>query len=91
MRKLFEAIVFDLDGTLVDTTALHIASSHHAARVVLGRDVAMASVRASLGRPLPESMAVVARGAGLTAAADLARTVPALVTAFLAHYAAHQD
>ncbi len=89
-QRPFEAVVFDLDGTLVDTAALHIAASHHAARVALGHAVDEATIRASLGRPLPESMAVVAHGASMPADAEFDRTVPALVAAFLDYYAAHQ-
>jgi HAD superfamily hydrolase (TIGR01509 family) len=85
-----DGLIFDLDGTLVDTAALHVAATHHAALAVLGRDIDTATVRASLGRPLPESMDVVARGAGLSAAVDRARLVPALVATFLDHYTAHE-
>lgn len=88
--RRYDALVFDLDGTLVDTAALHIAASHHAVRAVLGREVAAATVHASLGRPLPQSMAMVARGAGIADDALVAERVPALVTSFLAYYAAHQ-
>ena len=85
-----DAVVFDLDGTLVDTAALHIACSHAAVRAVLGRDVDDETVLRSLGRPLPASVAVLARGAGLTAEAKVDAYVPALVEAFLAYYAAHR-
>lgn len=87
--RRFGAVVFDLDGTLVDTEALHLAASHHAARAVLGRDVSAAVARASLGYPLPVSMAIVARGAGCDPAEE-PRVAPDLVTAFLAYYGAHQ-
>jgi pyrophosphatase PpaX len=90
-RRPFGAVVFDLDGTLVDTAALHVAASHHAALEVLGRDVDETTVRASLGHPLPTSMAVLARGAGLASEADVSRAVPALMESFLAYYRAHQD
>jgi phosphoglycolate phosphatase-like HAD superfamily hydrolase len=84
------AIIFDLDGTLVDTAALHIASSHAAVRAVLGRDVDDETVHASLGRPLPESVALLARGAGIAGQRAVAGAVPSLVEAFLAYYAEHQ-
>jgi HAD superfamily hydrolase (TIGR01509 family) len=85
-------VVFDLDGTLVDTEALHLAASHHAARAVLGRDVSAEVARASLGRPLPLSMAVIAGGAGDGPGdrAEVDTMVPALMDAFLAFYGAHQ-
>jgi HAD superfamily hydrolase (TIGR01509 family) len=84
------AVIFDLDGTLVDTAALHIASSHAAVRSVLCRDVTEEVVRASLGRPLPETVAVLARGAGVSAHREVAALVPRLMDAFLAYYGEHQ-
>jgi HAD superfamily hydrolase (TIGR01549 family) len=84
------AVVFDLDGTLVDTAALHIAASHACVRVVLGTDADGAVVRASLGRPLPESVAVLARGAGVVDEQEVTKLVPRLVEAFLAYYAARE-
>ena len=88
--RRFDAVVFDLDGTLVDTRALHFAASRHAAREVLGRDTDDATIRASLGRPLTDSMRVIAQGTGVADSAALARAIPALVASFLAYYAAHQ-
>jgi phosphoglycolate phosphatase-like HAD superfamily hydrolase len=89
--RSFDAVVFDLDGTLVDTTALHIAASHYAARAALRRDVSAQVVNESLGWPLPESMAVIARGAGLSSRPAAARATPRLIEAFLDYYAGHQD
>lgn len=90
MGRRFDVVVCDLDGTLVDTAALHIASSHHAVESVLGREVTDETVHLSLGRPLPESVAVLARGAGIASDAEVARVTPPLITAFLDYYAAHQ-
>ena len=84
------AVIFDLDGTLVDTAALHIASSHACVCTVLGADVDDAVVRDSLGRPLPESVAVLARGTGLVEDHEIAVAVPRLIQAFLAYYAEHE-
>lgn len=87
----FDAVVFDLDGTLVDTTALHIAASHHAARAALGRDVSAQTVADSLGWPLPASMAIIARGAGLSSRPAVTHATTQLMEAFLDYYAGHQD
>jgi pyrophosphatase PpaX len=48
--------LFDLDGTLLDTTSLIIASFQHALRVVLGREVTVAEITSRLGEPLPTTM-----------------------------------
>lgn len=90
-----DALAFDFDGTLVDTRALHMAASFHAAPAVLGRDVDVATVRASLGLPLPDSMRVIATGvigggASSVDGAAIERAIPALVASFLAYYTAHQ-
>lgn len=79
---LCEAIAFDLDGTLVDTTSLHVAATQAASRAVFAEDAPHERVVASLGRPLPESMAIIsaARGQG-----------DALAMAYLSYYAAHAD
>lgn len=45
-------VLFDLDGTLVDTIPLIVASYQHAFRVVLGREVGAQQARAWIGRPL---------------------------------------
>lgn len=45
-------VLFDLDGTLVDTIPLIVASFQHAAREVLGLEVEQAQARAWIGRPL---------------------------------------
>jgi pyrophosphatase PpaX len=44
-------VLFDLDGTLIDSGAMIVASMHHAARTVLGREVPEAELRAAVGGP----------------------------------------
>lgn len=46
------AVVFDLDGTLVDTVGLIVASYQHAFRTVLGAEEDEARIRAWIGQPL---------------------------------------
>jgi len=45
-------VLFDLDGTLVDTIPLIVASYQHAFRTVLGEEVEESRARAWIGRPL---------------------------------------
>jgi pyrophosphatase PpaX len=45
-------VVFDLDGTLVDTIGLIVASYQHAFRTVLGREEDETRIRSWIGQPL---------------------------------------
>jgi pyrophosphatase PpaX len=45
----FETVLFDLDGTLIDSGAMILASMRHATRTVLGRDVSDADLLAHVG------------------------------------------
>ncbi len=45
-------MVFDLDGTLVDTVTLIVESYQHTLRTVLGLDLSPARIRRWIGRPL---------------------------------------
>ncbi|WP_249138480.1 HAD family hydrolase [Phycicoccus avicenniae] len=49
-------VLFDLDGTLVDTIPLIVASYRHAFFTVLGEEVDEARARAWIGRPLLEAL-----------------------------------
>jgi pyrophosphatase PpaX len=51
-----DCVVFDLDGTLIDTVPLIVASHQHALRTVLGREESEVVLRAGIGRPLLEQM-----------------------------------
>jgi pyrophosphatase PpaX len=50
--------VFDLDGTLIDTIPLIVASHRHAVQTVLGRDLPDEVLRSGIGRPLIDQMRV---------------------------------
>lgn len=77
-----EVIAFDLDGTLVDTSALHVAATRVAVRTIFGTEISDTLIAASLGRPLPESMAMVSAGRG---------QVNELAMAYMSYYAAHAN
>jgi pyrophosphatase PpaX len=57
-RLRWHAIVFDLDGTLIDTIPLIVASHRHAVQTVLGHDLADDVLKAGIGRPLIDQMRV---------------------------------
>jgi pyrophosphatase PpaX len=47
----YETVLFDLDGTLIDSGPMILASFKHATRSVLGRDVPDAEILAAVGGP----------------------------------------
>ena len=47
----FPVVLFDLDGTLIDSGPMIIASMRHAAQTVLGRDIPDAVLSAAIGGP----------------------------------------
>ncbi len=55
----YGAVVFDLDGTIVDSVELIIVSFQHAIRQVLGREASREESIANVGRPLREQMAML--------------------------------
>jgi pyrophosphatase PpaX len=59
-----EAILFDLDGTLLDTTDLIVASFQHVARIYLGREVTLEELLPSFGKPLIEGLEELMPGKG---------------------------
>ncbi|HKD76556.1 MAG TPA: HAD-IA family hydrolase [Ktedonobacterales bacterium] len=80
--RICDVVAFDLDGTLVDTTALHVMATQAAVQEIFGDPAPADLITQSLGRPLPESMRVVSAGRGQELD---------LVQAFLRHYAAHES
>jgi pyrophosphatase PpaX len=56
MTAAFKAVVFDLDGTLVDSVELITLSFQHAIREVLGREASREEAVQHVGTPLREQM-----------------------------------
>ncbi len=56
MGRRFDPILFDLDGTVIDSTRLILESHRHAMRTVLGRQLPDATLLANVGRPLMDQM-----------------------------------
>ncbi len=71
----FPVVLFDLDGTLIDSGSIIVASMQHATRTVLGRELAYEELAASIG------------GQGLVAQMEAldAERVDDLVEAYRAH------
>ena len=56
MAPVFKAVVFDLDGTLVDSVELIALSFQHAIREVLHREASYEEAMKHVGTPLKEQM-----------------------------------
>jgi pyrophosphatase PpaX len=59
MTPVFKAVVFDLDGTLVDSVELITVSFQHAIREVLGREASREEAVQHVGTPLKEQMVCI--------------------------------
>ena len=78
---MLSAVLFDFDGTLVDTTEMIHQSMRHATSSVLGReDIPRETLLANVGQPLPRQMELID-----TENADL------LLEAYRAHHEQHHD
>ncbi len=81
------AVLFDFDGTLVDTTELIYQSLRHATREILGREVSREALMANVGQPLPRQMELLV-GYGPGEDAELAER---LLESYQIHNEAHHD
>ena len=59
---MLEAVLFDFDGTIVDTTELIYESMRRATGEVLGRELGRKTLMANVGQPLPRQMELLADG-----------------------------
>ena len=75
-RVRFPVVLFDLDGTVVDSGGIILASMRHATRTVLGREISDEALMAAVGGPGLEAQMLEFGGA---------ENVEALVTTYRAH------
>jgi pyrophosphatase PpaX len=76
-----EAVLFDFDGTLVDTTEMIHQSMRHATSSVLGReDIPRETLLANVGQPLPRQMELLDAG-----------KAESLLEAYRSHHEEHHD
>ena len=59
---MLKAVLFDFDGTIVDTTELIYESMRRATGEVLGRELGRKTLMANVGQPLPRQMELLADG-----------------------------
>jgi len=59
---VYDAVLFDLDGTVVDSVELIISSFQHATREVLGREFTREETIQGIGKPLREQMVALSPG-----------------------------
>ena len=59
---MIEAVLFDFDGTIVDTTELIYESMRRATGEVLGREPSRETLLANVGQPLPRQMELLSDG-----------------------------
>lgn len=91
-RDDLQAVLFDLDGTLLDTTELIIRSYHHALTVELGESPAPEDLLLGFGQPLPEGFAaMLGRRDVRLPAAERAALIERLVATYRAYMNVHHD
>ncbi|MFT3672603.1 phosphoglycolate phosphatase [Aestuariivirga sp.] len=81
-----EALVFDLDGTLVDTAPDLHAATNHVLSTLKRRPISMEEVRAFVGHG---ARALIARGCEATGDPVDPRAIETLYQEFVIYYAAH--
>ena len=78
---MLSAVLFDFDGTLVDTTEMIHQSMRHATSSVLGReDIPRETLLANVGQPLPRQMELIDT-----------ENAESLLEAYRSHHEQHHD
>jgi pyrophosphatase PpaX len=87
-----DRLLFDLDGTLIDTTDLIFRSYQHALQEVLGVTASDEELYLGYGRPLPESFAAILEHQGVSLPPDqLSALIGDLVGTYRTFNVAHHD
>ena len=81
-----EALIFDLDGTLVDTAPDLMAATNHVMKTLKRRPITMEEVRSFVGHG---ARALIARGCEATGEPVDARAIESLYQEFVIYYAAN--
>ena len=81
-----EALIFDLDGTLVDTAPDLMAATNHVLKTLKRRPITMEEVRSFVGRG---AKALIARGCEATGEPVDPRAIETLYQEFIIYYAAN--
>ena len=76
----FDPVIFDLDGTVVDTVALIRASFRHASREVLGEELPDDVLLAGVGQPLMTQMRALTKPVPSSSTTCTASTTTACTT-----------
>ena len=85
------AVLFDFDGTLVDTTELIYQSLRHATREVLGREIPRETLMAGVGQPLPYQMELLLGRDPENSGEDPTDLARELLDSYRVHNEAHHD
>ncbi|HLG51660.1 MAG TPA: HAD-IA family hydrolase [Chloroflexota bacterium] len=87
-----DCLLFDLDGTLIDTTDLIFQSYQHALGTLLGIQATAEDLYLGYGRPLPEAFAAILEWREVRRPpAEQAVLIEKLVAAYRAFNVAHHD
>jgi pyrophosphatase PpaX len=87
-----DCILFDLDGTLIDTTDLIFRSYQHAIRAILDRSVSDEELYLGYGQPLSRAFGAILDHQGLTyPPAEYTALVEQLVATYRVFNVAHHD
>ena len=80
----FPVVLFDLDGTVVDSGAIILASMRHAAKEVLGGEIPDEELMAAVGGPgLEAQMHALRPTASTSSSTSIARTTSRCTTSSL--------
>ncbi len=78
-------VLWDIDGTLIDTTSLIVAALDHVYRKYVGSTISTEEIRAIIGTPLSEQVQFLGNPS------DFGTTVASMESEFIRYYEANRD